>query len=292
MFIQAYRKRFKVVKMCKVLKVSTSGFYAWIRKKESKRYQENQALLKEIIAIHQKSNRVYGSIKVLKALKRTETYKNVALNQKRVERLMKENNLHSKTVKKYKATTDSHHNLPVAENLLNRNFQAERPNEKLVSDITYVRTDEGWLYVAAINDLFGDYNVGLAMSTRMSKDLAIRALKDAYRRGGKPQDTTLHSDRGSQYCSKEYQKLLNAYGYRCSMSRKGNCWDNAPMESFWGKMKMEWLNEVHFKTIEEAKKMVFEYILIFHNRQRLHAAFGYQTPYEVYQAKISSKLVS
>ena len=170
--------------MCKVLKVSTSGFYAWIRKKESKRERENQVLLKAIIAIHQKSNRVYGSPKILKALKRTETYKNVALNHKKVERLMKENDLRSKTVKKYKATTNSHHNLPVAENLLNRNFQAERPNEKLVSDITYVRTDEGWLYVAAINDLFGDYNIGLA----------IRALKDAYRRGGKPHDTLIHSD--------------------------------------------------------------------------------------------------
>ena len=170
--------------MCKVLKVSTSGFYAWIRKKESKRERENQVLLKAIIAIHQKSNRVYGSPKILKALKRTETYKNVALNHKRVERLMKENDLRSKTVKKYKATTNSHHNLPVAENLLNRNFQAERPNEKLVSDIAYVSTDEGWLYVAAINDLFGDYNIGLA----------IRALKDAYRRGGKPHDTLIHSD--------------------------------------------------------------------------------------------------
>ena len=161
MFIKAYRKRFKVVKMCKVLKVSTSVFYAWIRKKESKRDQENQALLKDIIAIHQKSNRVYGSTKVLKALKKTKKYKSIRINRKRVERLMKENNLHSKSMKKYKATTNSRHNLPVAENLLNRNFQAERPNEKLVSDISYVRTDERWLYVAAINDLFGDYNIGL-----------------------------------------------------------------------------------------------------------------------------------
>ena len=185
---------------------------------------------------------------------------------------------------KYKATTNSNHKLPVAENLLDRDFLAERPNQKLVSDITYVGTDEGWLYVAAINDLFGERNIGLSMSTRMTKQLVIDTLEDARRRGGKPEGTLLHSDRGSQYCSNDYQDKLKEYGYTCSMSRKGNCWDNAPMESFWGKMKMEWLNEHHFKTIEEAKSKVFEYVFVFYNRKRLHEAFDYMTPQEYYNA--------
>lgn len=154
---------------------------------------------------------------------------------------MSENSIRSRVSKKFRATTNSNHKLPVAENILNRDFSVDKPNEKMVSDITYLWTDEGWLYIAGIMDLCGQKIVGLSMSERMTKELVINALNDAYQRAGKPTGVILHSDRGSQYCSYDYQNLINKYGFTCSMSRKGNCWDNAPMESFWGKMKCEWL---------------------------------------------------
>jgi len=191
---------------------------------------------------------------------------------------MKIAGLRSRVTKKFKATTYSKHSLPVAPNILNRDFSTEKAGEKFVSDITYVWTEEGWLYVAAVMDLFGQRIVGLSMGKRMTKELVIKALDDAYMRSGKPSKTLIHSDRGSQYCSKEYQKKIKNYDMICSMSRKGNCWDNAPMEAFWGKMKYEWLNHYRFKTREEARSMVFEYVEIFHNRYRLHASNGYRTP--------------
>lgn len=193
---------------------------------------------------------------------------------------MKENGLKSKVVKKYKATTNSKHNLPVAENILNRDFTADIPNQKWVSDITYVPTDEGWLYVAAILDLCGREIAGWAMGERMTKELVIRCLKQAQGRRGNPKNVLLHSDRGSQYCSYEYQSLLKKNDFTCSMSRKGNCWDNAPMESFWGKLKQEWLNDQHFKTREQAKSEIFWYIEVYYKRKRLHAGNGYKTPEE------------
>ncbi|MBR1442596.1 MAG: IS3 family transposase [Firmicutes bacterium] len=181
-----------------------------------------------------------------------------------------------------KTVKHSKHDLPVAPNVLNRDFEALKPNSKMVSDITYIPTDEGWLYLAAVMDLCGDKIVGEAMGARMTKKLVIDALNDTMNRVGDTDGCILHSDRGSQYCSVDYQNLLKAGGFVCSMSRKGNCWDNAPMESFWGKLKQEWLNEQHFKTREEAKKAVFEYIWIFYNRKRIHEANGYKTPEEYY----------
>jgi putative transposase len=209
-------------------------------------------------------------------------------NHKRIERIMKKEGIRSKVARKFKATTDSKHNLPVAENLLNREFTATAPNQKLVSDLTYVWTEEGWLYVAGIMDLCGQKIVGLSMGERMTKQLVINALESAYKRIGRPRGTLIHSDRGSQYCSKEYQKLLTRYGFICSMSRKGNCWDNAPMEAFWGKLKYEWLHEQRFKTREEARAAVFEYVEIFYNRQRLHATNGYLTPEEYYVGALAA----
>lgn len=201
---------------------------------------------------------------------------------------MRQEGIKSKLVKKFKATTNSNHKLPVAENVLNRNFKATRPNEKLVSDITYVWTGEGWLYVAAIMDLYGQKIIGLSMSERMTKELVIDALNNACNRYGTTPGCILHSDRGSQYCSYEYQRLMKKRNFICSMSRKGNCWDNAPMESFWGKMKYEWLIDFQFKTRAEAKSAVFEYVEIFYNRQRLHASNDYHTPDEYYLRKLSA----
>jgi putative transposase len=239
-------------------------------------------LLDKIKVIHEKSRKVYGSTKITKIINKENKE---VVNHKRVERLMKENGLKSKVAKKFKATTNSKHSLPVAENILNRDFTVDKPNEKMVSDITYLWTDEGWVYIAGIMDLCGQKIVGLSMSERMTKDLVINALKSAYLRAGKPTGVLLHSDRGSQYCAKDYQKLIEKYGFVCSMSRKGNCWDNAPMEAFWGKMKYEWLVDKHFKTREEARAAVFEYVEIFYNRQRIHESNGYLTPDEYYKMK-------
>lgn len=275
--------------MCKVLSVSTSGYYAWIKRPKSKRETENENLLKDIKKAHLDSNKVFGSRKIKSQIEKTPLKNRkstlLVINHKRIERLMRENGIQSKTKKKYKATTNSNHNLPVAENVLNRDFFAKTPNQKLVSDITYIATDEGWLYVAAVMDLCGGVITGLSMSDRMTKELVIKALEDTYRNSSKVPGTIIHSDRGSQYCSYAYQEKLEEYGYICSMSRKGNCWDNAPMESFWGKMKQEWLNDCKFKTREEAKAKVFEYIMIFYHRKRPHSTYDNMTPEEYYNNK-------
>jgi putative transposase len=193
---------------------------------------------------------------------------------------MRENGWIPKVIKKYKATTNSKHNLPVAENILNREFNADRPNQKWVSDITYIPTDEGWLYLACIMDLYGREPVGWAMSDRMTKELVMAALKQANVHRGNPKGVLIHSDRGSQYCSNDYQKELKKGGFICSMSRKANVWDNAPMESFFGKLKQEWLNDKRFRTREYAKSAVFWYIEVYYKNYRLHESNGYQTPHE------------
>ena len=268
-----------MAKQCKVLAVSRSSYYAWDIRPESYRSKENKSLLGKINNIYNKSKKVFGSIKVTIMINK-ESKK--PFNHKRIERIMSENGIRSRVAKKFKATTNSNHKLPVAENILNRDFSVDKPNEKMVSDITYLWTDEGWLYIAGIMDLCGQKIVGLSMSERMTKDLVINALNYAYQRVGRPIGAILHSDRGSQYCSTDYQLLIKKYGFICSMSRKGNCWDNAPMESFWGKLKCEWLYGKHFKTRKEARAEVFEYVEIFYNRQRIHASNGYITPEEYY----------
>ena len=259
--------------------MSRSSYYAWDIRPESDRSKENKSLLGKINNIYNKSKKVFGSIKVTRMINKES--KN-PVNHKRVERIMSQNGIRSRVTKKFKATTNSNHKLPVAENILNRNFSVDKPNEKMVSDITYLWTDEGWLYIAAIMDLCGQKIVGLSMSERMTKELVINALNYGYQRVGRPTGVILHSDRGSQYCSNDYQLLIKKYGFTCSMSRKGNCWDNAPMESFWGKLKCEWLYGKHFKTRKEARAAVFEYVEIFYNRQRIHASNGYLTPEEYY----------
>lgn len=242
-----------------MLEVSRASYYAWDKIPESKKIIENKKLLNKIQNIYNKSGKVFGSIKITKIINKEASK---PINHKRVERLMSENGIKSRVSKKFKATTNSNHKLPVAENILNRDFSVDKPNGKMVSDITYLWTDEGWLYIAAIMDLCGQKIVGLSMSERMTKELVINALEDAYQRAGHPNGVILHSDRGSQ-CSHDYQDLIKKYGFICSMSRKGNCWDNAPMESFWGKLKCEWLYGKRFKTREEARAAVFEYIEYF-----------------------------
>jgi len=196
--------------------------------------------------------------------------------------MMRENGIRSKSHRKYKATTNSNHSLPVVGNILNRDFKADRPGQKMVSDITYIPTDEGWLYLAGVMGLCGDKIVGMPMHERMTKELVIAALQDAICHTPVTEGCILHSDRGSQYCSLDYQALAKEHGFISSMSHRGNCWDNAPMESFWGKLKQEWLNGQHFHTREEARPAAFEYIWIFYNRKRIHEANSYLTPEEYY----------
>lgn len=262
--------------MCEALNVSRSGYYAYINRPESRRSQENRKLLSTIIKIHEGTRKVYGAPRITKNLPEEQR-----ASVGRVARLMRANGIRSKTVRKYKATTNSKHNLPVAENLLNQNFVADRPNEKWVSDITYIGTDEGWLYLAGVMDLYGRKLVGWSMDSRMKTELVSTALKQAIRRTGAGAGLMVHSDRGVQYASREYQQLLGKHGFICSMSRKGNCYDNAPMESFWGKLKTEWLNDYRFKARDEAKRAIFEYIELFYNRNRLHSTNGYIPPFKL-----------
>jgi putative transposase len=274
MFIKAESAHYRVTKLCEVLRVIRSGYYAWDKRPESKRVQRRRRIAELVETAFHNSHRILGARKITEILRRNGERVSRGL----VARIMRENGLVSKVVKKYKATTNSKHNLPVAENLLNREFTASRLNEKWVSDITYVPTEEGWLYVAGILDLCGHEIVGWAMGERMTKELVIRCLNQARGRRGNPRGVLLHSDRGSQYCSYEYQRLLRKDDYVCSMSRKGNCYDNAPMESFWGKLKQEWLNDKRFKTRAEAKAAIFWYIEVFYRRKRPHEANTYLTP--------------
>ena len=280
LYMEQNRSRYRIAKMAQWLQVSKSGYYAWRKRSKSLRCIENEALLQEIIEIHEASRNTYGGRKITHEINRKSQ---MPVNHKRVERIMRENGIRSKSHKKYKATTNSKHNLPVAENILNRDFTADRPGQKMVSDITYIPTDEGWLYLAGVMDLCGDKIVGMAMDGRMTKELVISALKDAIYHTKITKGCILHSDRGSQYCSLDYQELAKEHGFISSMSRKGNCWDNAPMESFWGKLKQEWLNGQHIRTREEAKSAVFEYIWIFYNRKRIHEGNGYLTPEAYYR---------
>ena len=229
-------------------------------------------------------HRIPGGRKIAKRL----TSKGSRISHKMVAGVMKENNWRSKVTKKYKATTNSKHNLPVAENTLDRQFEASKPNQKWVSDITFVSTDEGWLYVAVILDLYGRIPVGWAMGDRINKELALDALRQAKIRRNNPKGVLLHSDQGSQYCSKAYQEELRAHGFICSMSRKGNVWDNAPMESFFGKLKQEWLNDKRFRTREEAITDIFWYIEVYYQNYRSHQTNSYMTPKEYVATGFSS----
>ena len=261
--------------------VSRSSYYAWRSRKPSLRDKGNDELLGIIKQIHQKSNKTYGSTRIVREVRK----RGIKANHKRIERIMKEHGIRGKACRKYKATTYSDHDMPVAANILGRNFAAEHPGQKMVSDITYIPTDEGWLYLAGVMDLCGRKMVGVAMDSRMTKKLVMDALQDAINHTADVNGCILHSDRGSQYCSKAYVEMAGKAGFTMSMSRKGNCWDNAPMESFWGTLKQEWLNEKHFRTRAEAKAAVFEYIWIFYNRQRIHSTNDYETPEEYYAAR-------
>jgi transposase InsO family protein len=242
-------------------------------------------LRQQIAVIHGESRGTYGSPKVYRKLRRDGE----RVNHKRVERLMRENGLRAKRVKKFRQTTDSRHLLPVAENVLRRNFSAARPDEVWTTDITYIWTDEGWLYLVVFLDLYSRLVVGWATSERMTTEFVEAAFLQAqYRRAGAV-SPLVHSDRGSQYASAAFTQRLAAWGCRQSMSRKGNCWDNAVPESFFGILKNELIHHERFKTRQEAKDKIFDYIEVFYNRMRIHSANDYFAPAE-YEARYLAQL--
>lgn len=260
--------------MCKVFKVSRSGYYDWLDRPQNERKKRKEQLSKRIKQIFLESRRLYGSPKITKVLQS----EGERVSQKTVARIMKELGLRSRTVKKYKATTHSNHSLPVQDNKLNQQFVAEAPNQVWMADITYVATDEGWLYLASIMDLYSREIVGWYADKQMTKALVLKALDRAYEKKQPKGQVLHHSDRGSQYASKDYQDRLKQYQMIGSMSRKGNCYDNACIESFHSIIKKELIYLEKFKTREEAKKYVYEYIEFFYNRKRIHSSIGYFSP--------------
>jgi transposase InsO family protein len=258
--------------MCRVLRVSRSGFYAWLDRPESPRVREDRELIVRVREIHRRSKRTYGSPRITEALETPER----RWNHKRIERLMRENGIRAVHARKYRVTTKSDHDKPVVENVLARKFEASEPNQVWVADITYVPTDEGWIYLAAVLDLCSRRIVGWSMKARLTEDLVSDALRMALHQRRPGLGLLHHSDRGSQYAAADYRRLLQAHGIRCSMSRRGDCYDNAVMESFFSSVKSEVADR--FDSCGEAKLELFDYIEVFYNQRRRHSTLGQISP--------------
>ena len=263
--------------MCKVLDVSRSGYYAWRRRPESERTKRRKRITKRIHQIVVKSRRLYGSPKITQIQRREDGER---VSQKMVANIMRENELRSRTVRKYKATTDSNHNYPVHGNVLNQTFVAQRLNQVYMADITYIPTDEGWVYLASLMDLYSRKIVGWHVDARMTKELCITALEQAFKRQSPVGSVLHHSDRGSQYASHDDQNKLQEYEMVGSMSRKGNCFDNACIESFHSIIKRGLVDLEKFKTRQQAVQRIFEYIEVWYNRERVHSSIGFVSPAE------------
>lgn len=279
--IKKYSNHFSIRKMCSMLSVSPSGYYDWKNRTPSKRFLENQKLTMRIKEIFDEEKSRAGAERIAKRLK----FEKWLVSKRRVANIMRHNGWRAKAAKKFKATTNSNHKLPVAPNLLNQNFNAAKPNEKWVSDITYIWTDEGWLYLATVMDLFSRKLIGWSLSERMTTKLVADALMTALWNRKMPKKVIVHSDRGSQYCSFEYQALLRENTLICSMSKRGDCYDNAAMESWNHSFKVEAIHGEKFKTRDDAKKHVFEYIEVYYNRKRLHSTLGFLSP-ELFEVKM------
>ena len=262
--------------MCRALTVSPAGYYTWAGRPESDRSVHNRALLSAIRVIHRESRETYGSPSIWDALIK----RGHGVGEHRIARLMRVEGIRAKTVKKWRATTQSSHRLPVAENTLNRQFTVEHPNRVWAGDITYVWTMEGWLYLAVVLDLYSRTVIGWAMGHRLTVDLAEHALTMALANRKPKAGLRHHSDRGSQYAATAYQQLLTTHGMTGSMSRRGNCWDNACVESFFGTLKRELIYHRQYRTRDEATQDIFEYIEVFYNRRRRHSTLGYDSPAE------------
>jgi putative transposase len=278
------RPTYPLLLICRVLEISRSGYYTWLKRLSSRRAHEEERLEVEIKAAHKRTRSTCGPERLQQDL----AAHGVKVGICRIRKIRKKLGLRCKQIKKFKATTDSKHTLPVADNLLEQKFEAEAPNEIWVSDITYISTDDGWLYCAAHKDLFNGEIVGYALGSRITKDLVVRSLLKAVATKKPEPGLIHHSDRGSQYCSLDYAKLLGRFDMRPSMSRKGNCYDNAPMESFWGTLKNELIYHQRYATREQAIREIVEYIEVFYNRQRRQKRLGYLSP-AVYEQKFYAK---
>ncbi len=268
--------------MCRVLKVSPSGYYAWRGRQQSPRDRQSRKLLVAIKVLHKQSKQTYGSPRICRGLSK----QGIQCSENRVARLMRVHGIRAKQAKRFKATTDSRHDLPVAENILDRQFEPEAPNQAWAADITYVWTGQGWLYLAVVMDLFSRRIVGFSMGRSLARALVIEALEMALGRRRVGQGLLHHSDRGSQYASGEFQRVLVGAGIICSMSRRGNCWDNAPVESFFSTLKCELVHHRRYRSRAEARLDIFEYIEVWYNRKRLHSSLGYRSPAE-YEAQMA-----
>jgi transposase InsO family protein len=273
-FIRDHQEKFSIKVMCHVLGVSRSGYYAWRKRPISRREQVNGYLLKEIREAHTRSRETYGSPRIHAELRA----KGILCGRHRVARLMRLHGIQARRRHRYKVTTQSVHSRPVAPNLLKREFDAQQADQKWLADITYIPTGEGWLYMAAILDLYSRRIVGWAMKARLTSDLVMDALRMAVLNRRPPRNLIHHSDRGSQYASEAYQALITAHGISASMSRNGNCYDNAPMESFFSTLKQELVQHRRYQTRAEARLDIFDYIEVFYNRIRRHSALQYLSP--------------
>jgi len=275
--MKEHRVEYSLAGMCHCFNVSRSGYYAWLRRKPSQRLQQRQALDEQVNALFHKHKQRYGAgrlqRKMLKDNGKPYDLKTIAASLKR-------QGLMAKAARKFKATTHSKHNLPVFDNLLQQDFSATAPNQKWAGDITYLWTDEGWLYLSVVIDLFSRQVIGWSMAERMTADLVCDALQMAIFRRKRPKGVIVHSDRGSQYCSHAYRQLLQQHQLLGSMSAKGNCYDNACVESFFHSLKVEAVHGERFGSRETIRRTVFEYIETDYNAVRLHSANGFQSPIE------------
>jgi len=282
------RLQYSVTAMSRVLSVSPSGYHAWEERPLSKRAQEETRLEVEIKAAHKRTRKTCGAERLQRDLAEHGVHGGVC----RIKRIRKKLGIRCKQTKKFKCTTDSKHTLPVAENFLGQQCEVSKPNAAWVSDITYIPTDEGWLYLAGHTDLFHGEIVGYAMGERLTKTLVSQSVFRAVAAKRPAKGLIQHSDRGSQYCSYEYRRLLEQFGMKASMSGKGNCYDNAPMESFWGTLKQELVHHRRYRTRQEAIQEITEYSEVFYNRQRRQARLGFLSPVTYEQQFYAGRLVA
>ena len=274
--IRAHVGRVPVRLMCRLLAVSPSGYYAWVARPESPRAAENRRLVAEIRVIHAESRRTYGSPRVHATLQA----QGKRIGEHRIARLMHTSAIRAKTITKWRATTDSVHPYPVVPNTLNRQFAVAEPNRVWAGDITYVWTTEGWLYLAVVLDLYSRRVIAWGIGSRLTQALTTAALTMAVAHRRPAHGVVHHTDRGSQYAATKYRELLAEHGLTASMSRRGNCWDNAVVESFFHTLKTEHVHHQRYRTREEARQDIFEWIEVFYNRVRRHSTLGYHSPAE------------
>lgn len=279
-FMEDHREVFRVKKMCKVLKVSRSGYYEWRKRVPSKRHKANEWLLERVREAYIKSRKIYGSPRIKDAL----NDQGIVCGKNRIARIMQDNGIRAMIRMKFRRTKESGHSYQVSENLL---IHSNKKKRIWASDITFIPTREGWMYVSAVMDVESRRIIGLSMKDRLTQELTTDALMQAVNRQRPVEGLIHHSDRGKQYASYEYQDLLERYGIQSSMSRSGNCYDNAYIESFWGTLKKELVYGQRYQSREEARLSIFEYVEVFYNRIRKHSALGYKSP-EQYEKLLSA----